>query len=81
MIIDELTDFRDKLVEFYFDVRSFLRVAEDYDSRYITYIRKYGNNVKIKLFCLDPSFSEADRPHRIPSESQSDIPCKKGRNR
>ncbi len=50
------TDFREELVEFYFDARSFLRVAEDYDSRYITYIRKYGNNVKIKLFCLDPSF-------------------------
>ena len=52
---DIMTDFRDEFVEFFFDVRNFLRVTEDYDKRYITYIKRYGNNVTIKQFCLDPS--------------------------
>ncbi len=51
-----ITDFRDDFVEFYFNVRTFLKVAEDYDKRFITYIRKYGNNIIIKQFCLDPSY-------------------------
>jgi len=52
---NKMTDYRDEFVEFYFDVRNFLRVAEDYDRRYITYIKRYGNNITIKQFCLDPS--------------------------
>jgi DNA excision repair protein ERCC-2 len=50
-----LSDYRDEFVDFYFEVRNFLRVAEDYDKRFITYIKRYGNNVTIKQFCLDPS--------------------------
>ncbi|MCK4972592.1 MAG: ATP-dependent DNA helicase, partial [Candidatus Heimdallarchaeota archaeon] len=49
------SSFRDNLLEFYFDARNFLRVVEDYDQRFLTYIKKYKNNVRIKLYCLDPS--------------------------
>ncbi|MHA1691231.1 MAG: ATP-dependent DNA helicase [Candidatus Heimdallarchaeaceae archaeon] len=49
------SSFRDKLLEFYFDARNFLRVVEDYDQRFLTYFKKYKNNVRIRLFCLDPS--------------------------
>ncbi|MBS4539181.1 ATP-dependent DNA helicase [Clostridium sp. D2Q-11] len=45
-----------ELLELYFEVLAFLRVAEDYDERYVTYVETNGNNVSIKLFCLDPSY-------------------------
>lgn len=43
------------LVDAYFNVLNFLKVSELYDERYTTYIEKYGSNVRLKLFCLDPS--------------------------
>ena len=49
------SSFRDNLLEFYFDARNFLRVVEDYDQRFLTYFKKYKNNVRIRLYCLDPS--------------------------
>ncbi|OLS29154.1 MAG: ATP-dependent DNA helicase [Candidatus Heimdallarchaeota archaeon AB_125] len=49
------TEYRDELLELFFDVRNFLRTAEDYDDHYVTYYRKYRNNVIVKLFCMDPS--------------------------
>lgn len=45
-----------ELLELYFEVLSFLRVAEEYDERYVTYAETDGSDVKLKLFCLDPSY-------------------------
>ncbi|NLN49138.1 MAG: ATP-dependent DNA helicase [Clostridiales bacterium] len=45
----------DELLDAYFNVLNFLKISELYDDRYTTYIEKYGSNVKVKLFCLDPS--------------------------
>jgi DNA excision repair protein ERCC-2 len=44
------------LLELYFNVLSFLRVSEDYDDRFVTYTELQGKNVKLKMFCLDPSY-------------------------
>lgn len=49
-------DGHQELLELYFEVLAFIRVTEDYDERYVTYVETYGNNVKLKLFCLDPSY-------------------------
>jgi DNA excision repair protein ERCC-2 len=53
---NQMLTFRDKLFEFYFEVVGFLRVAEFYDERYVTYYEKAGNDINFNLFCLDPSF-------------------------
>jgi DNA excision repair protein ERCC-2 len=45
-----------ELLEFYFQVYGFLRTAEYYDERFVTYVEKYDSEVSIKLFCLDPSY-------------------------
>jgi len=52
-----------ELLELYFQVMDFLRISELYDSRYITYIENQGQDLKIKLLCLDPSYllSEAHK--------------------
>ncbi|SFD75007.1 Rad3-related DNA helicase [Paenibacillus catalpae] len=43
------------LSDVYFGCQHFLRIAKLYDERYVTYIEKERNDVRIKLFCLDPS--------------------------
>jgi DNA excision repair protein ERCC-2 len=48
-------DFRDSLLELYFRLHSFRRTAELYDERYVTIIEP-GTSVRMRLFCLDPSF-------------------------
>ena len=48
-------DFRDSLLELYFHLHSFRRTAELYDERFVT-ITEPGRSVRVRLFCLDPSF-------------------------
>jgi DNA excision repair protein ERCC-2 len=48
--------FNEELLDLYFKVNSFLRTAEYYDERFVTYIEASSSEVSIKLFCLDPSF-------------------------
>lgn len=49
-------DGSEDILDLYFKVYAFLRTAEYYDERFVTYIEKRGNDVIIKMFCLDPSF-------------------------
>jgi len=46
---------REELIEFYFQVVAFLRIAELFDDHYTTYVEKAGREVHLRLFCLDPS--------------------------
>lgn len=48
--------FNEELLELYFDVYGFLRTAEYYDERFVTYIEKPVNDVVLKMYCLDPSY-------------------------
>ena len=52
---NEPADFRESLLELYFRLHSFQRTAELYDERYVTIIEP-GASVRVRLFCLDPSF-------------------------
>jgi len=46
-----------ELLETYFEVLSYLRIAEIYDEQYVTlYDTGYGGELKVKQFCADPSF-------------------------
>lgn len=56
LMLNEQGIFKDALLEAYFAVYAFMRVAEFYDERYVAYVEKMGNDVKIKLFCVDPSY-------------------------
>ncbi len=46
----------DELYGLYMDVKKFISVAEIFDKRFTMYIEAYGEEVKLKLMCLDPSF-------------------------
>ncbi len=49
------TGFRDSLLDLYFAIAGFIRVADQYDDCYISCYEKIGKDLKIKLFCIDPS--------------------------
>ncbi|QUH18864.1 ATP-dependent DNA helicase [Alkaliphilus sp. B6464] len=44
------------LLELYFNTFTFLKIAEFYDERYLTYVEKKNRDVILKIFCLDPSY-------------------------
>jgi DNA excision repair protein ERCC-2 len=48
--------FNQELLELYFSVYSFLKTAEYYDERFVTYVESSSTEVTVKLFCLDPSY-------------------------
>ncbi|WP_260471959.1 ATP-dependent DNA helicase [Bacillus salinus] len=43
------------LLETYFTVQNFLRIATLYDERFILFVDYYKSEVHVRLFCLDPS--------------------------
>lgn len=49
-------DFKDELMDLYFKVIGFIRTYESYDERYVTYGEKNSDDIKLRLFCLDPSY-------------------------
>jgi DNA excision repair protein ERCC-2 len=52
---NEPAEFRETLLELYFKVYAFLRTGEMYDERYVTYAEKLEKDVRLKLFCVNPS--------------------------
>lgn len=55
LVQNQRTDFSQALLELYFDVFRFLRIAEQYDENYATCYEHNFNNVRVKLFCLNPA--------------------------
>jgi DNA excision repair protein ERCC-2 len=49
------TAFRESLLDLYFAASGFIRVADQYDECYTTCYEKIGKDLKLKLFCIDPS--------------------------
>jgi len=47
--------FQEALLDIYFNLVSFTKILELYDDHYITYYEKTPKDMKIKLFCIDPS--------------------------
>jgi DNA excision repair protein ERCC-2 len=53
--LNRKTSFRERLLELYFAVNSFSRVAEQYDDCYVTFFEPFDTDLRVKLFCIDPS--------------------------
>ncbi len=43
-------------LQLYFDSLGFMSIADVYDGRYVTLVETQRDEVRLKLFCLDPSF-------------------------
>ena len=55
LALNEEAPFRDELLELYFNVRRFLKISEFYGDNYATCLTRDDKDIKLKLFCLDPS--------------------------
>ena len=55
LLHDQAADYREEILESYFRLNSFQRTADLYDGRFVTIIEQLPS-VKVRLFCLDPSF-------------------------
>ncbi|HRZ58041.1 MAG TPA: ATP-dependent DNA helicase, partial [Candidatus Paceibacterota bacterium] len=55
LVRNEPAGFRESLIELYFRLHAFRRTAGLYDAHYAT-ILEPGSSVRVRLFCLDPSF-------------------------
>ena len=49
------TEGQEEVLDFYYDIKSFVALNELYSDKYTTIIRKEKNDLKIKIFCIDPS--------------------------
>jgi DNA excision repair protein ERCC-2 len=47
--------FREELLDLFFAISGFVRVAEQYDESYVTCFENKKKDLKLKLFCIDPS--------------------------
>ncbi len=47
--------YREELLDLYFKISGFMRVAEQFDDSYVTCFEKIKKDLKLKLFCVDPS--------------------------
>ena len=54
LVKNQPSEFRGELLDFYFRLSSFRRVAELYDEHYATLVESAGT-VRLRLYCLDPS--------------------------
>ena len=52
---DQAVVWREQLVEHYFQALSFIRTADSYDDHYVTFLQLTRDDLRVKLFCLDPS--------------------------
>lgn len=55
LAMNDNNNIEQELMDAYFNVLNFLKISELYDEHYTTYIEKFSNDIKLKLFCLDPS--------------------------
>ena len=56
--------YREALLDLYFSISGFLRVAEQYNENYATCYRKIKKDLEVKLFCIDPSIQLRDALNR-----------------
>ncbi|MBU3146234.1 ATP-dependent DNA helicase [Clostridium sp. CF012] len=52
---NEKSEMFDNFLDLYFNSLSFIRIAELYDDKYVTYVESTAEDVVLKMFCLDPS--------------------------
>jgi DNA excision repair protein ERCC-2 len=55
LVMNRPSPFREELLDLYFPVHGFLRVADQYDSSYATCYSIRGDDLTVRLFCIDPA--------------------------
>ena len=45
----------EQILQLYFEIYSFINIMQLYDDNYVTLIKKYGKEINISLFCVNPA--------------------------
>jgi Rad3-related DNA helicase len=56
LLKNEKSEGHEELLQLYFDALAFIKIAEFYDERFVTYAEEQNNDFILKIFCLDPSY-------------------------
>lgn len=64
LVKNKPASWKEDLLQLYFDVSTFLRVAERFDDSYTTCTVSDGKELQVKLFCLDPADQLAEALRR-----------------
>ena len=64
LVKNKPASWKEELLQLYFDVSTFLRVAERFDDSYTTCTVSDGKELQVKLFCLDPADQLAEALRR-----------------
>ncbi|WP_446898928.1 ATP-dependent DNA helicase [Clostridium sp. LBM24168] len=57
----------EQVLKLYFNVNSFIRIGEIYNSNFVTYMENSNDDIKIKVYCLDPSAALNEKMETIHS--------------
>ena len=55
LITAQNTEGYEEIKDLYFDIRGFISISELYDDNYVTLVEEEKSDIKIKLFCINPS--------------------------
>ncbi|WP_257349872.1 ATP-dependent DNA helicase [Pseudalkalibacillus decolorationis] len=55
LVLQKDGDEQELLLEAYFTAQAFVRIVDLFDERFVTYVEYVKSEVRVKLFCLDPS--------------------------
>lgn len=47
--------FRQKIIDVYFEVSNFIKIAGHFDQTYATILESFNFDIRVRLFCLDPA--------------------------
>lgn len=61
------TEYRKPLLDLYFEITAFMRIADLYGDNFATCYESDGRNLKLKLFCIDPARHLAEGLERCSS--------------
>jgi DNA excision repair protein ERCC-2 len=55
LLYNRKSPFRQKIIDIYFEVSNFIKIAGHYDQAYATLFENVHFDIRLKLFCLDPA--------------------------
>lgn len=56
-LLKETINFKENVLDLYFKINNFLKIYDVFDENYICYSEKDGSELKLNLFCINPSSS------------------------
>lgn len=67
ILVNGENDGYEEVLEIYFNLNSFIRISEIYNSDFVTYVESIEDDIKVKMMCIDPGTLLDDEMKRAAS--------------